>query len=115
RLSGIEFVERYRADGGTALVIVMTAYGSTDLAIDAMKKGAYDYLSKPFSADQLVLTLKKAEERESLRREVTRLREEVRIERRYNEIIAKSQAMKRALEMATKVAPYPSAVLITGE
>jgi two-component system response regulator AtoC len=115
RLSGIEFLERYRAEGGTALVIVMTAYGSTDLAIEAMKKGAYDYISKPFGADQLVLTLRKAEEREALRKEVHRLREEVRIERRFGEIVAKSPAMRTALEMATKVARYPSPVLITGE
>jgi two-component system response regulator AtoC len=115
RVPGIEFLERYRAGGGRAMVIVMTAYGSIELAIDAMKKGAYDYLPKPFGPDQLVLTLKKAEERESLRREVSRLREEVSITRRYHDIIAKAPAMTRALEVALKVAPYPSAVLITGE
>ncbi|HEX6939670.1 MAG TPA: sigma-54 dependent transcriptional regulator, partial [Longimicrobiales bacterium] len=115
RLNGIEFLERYRARNGEALVVVMTAYGSMELAIEAMKKGAYDYISKPFSADQLVLLLKKAEERESLRREVRRLREEVRIERRFAQIIAKSAAMQKALALAAKVAPYPSSVLITGE
>jgi two-component system response regulator AtoC len=115
RLNGLEFLERYQEAGGRAMVIVMTAYGGMDLAIQAMKKGAYDYLPKPFSPDQLVLTLKKAEERESLRREVSRLREEVSIERRYREIIAKAPAMTRALAIATKVARHPSAVLITGE
>ncbi len=115
RLNGIDFLERYRSEGGQALVIVMTAYGGLDLAIEAMKKGAYDYISKPFGADQLVLLLKKAEEREALRREVRRLRGEVRAERRFGEIIAKSAAMQKSLEMATKVAPYPSSVLITGE
>jgi two-component system, NtrC family, response regulator AtoC len=115
RVSGLEFLERYRAQGGTGLVIVMTAYGSTELAIEAMKKGAYDYLPKPFSPDQLVLTLRKAQEREALRQEVTRLREEVRIERRYGDIIARSPAMKQALEVAVKVARHPSSVLVTGE
>jgi two-component system response regulator AtoC len=115
RIGGLEFLARYRAANGTAMVIVMTAYGSIELAIQAMKAGAYDYLPKPFSPDQLVLVLKKAEEREALRREVTRLREEVSIERRYREIIAKAPAMTRALEIATKVARHPSAVLITGE
>ncbi|HEX7089577.1 MAG TPA: sigma-54 dependent transcriptional regulator [Longimicrobiales bacterium] len=115
RLPGLEFLKRYRAQDGTGLVIVMTAYGSTELAIEAMKAGAYDYLPKPFSADQLVLTLKKAEEREALRREVGRLRDEVRIERRYSEIIAKSAAMREALEIASKVARHPSPVLVTGE
>lgn len=115
RLNGIEFLERYRAANGEALVVVMTAYGSMDLAIEAMKKGAYDYISKPFSADQLILLLKKAEEREALRREVRRLRQEVRVERRFGQVIAKSPAMQQALELAVKVAKYPSSVLITGE
>ncbi|HSJ09345.1 MAG TPA: sigma-54 dependent transcriptional regulator, partial [Longimicrobiales bacterium] len=115
RLGGLEFLERYRAAGGTGMVIMMTAYGGTELAIQAMKSGAYDYLPKPFSPDQLILVLKKAQERESLRQEVTRLREEVTIQRRYREIIAKSPAMTRALEIAAKVARHPSPVLITGE
>lgn len=115
RMSGLEFLERYRSEGGAALVIMMTAYGSIDLAVETMKAGAYDYISKPFSADQIVLALRKAEERESLRREVGRLREEVRIERRFDEIVTRSPAMEEALEMATRVARYPSPVLITGE
>jgi two-component system, NtrC family, response regulator AtoC len=115
RMTGLEFLERYKAASGTGMVIVMTAYGSMELAIQAMKKGAYDYLSKPFSPDQLLLTLKKAEERESLRREVTRLREEVSIGRRYRQIISKSPAMTKALEVAAKVAKHRSPVLITGE
>ncbi|HEY8507651.1 MAG TPA: sigma-54 dependent transcriptional regulator [Steroidobacteraceae bacterium] len=115
RLTGLEFLERYREANGTAMVIVMTAYGGMELAIQAMKKGAYDYIQKPFGPDQLVLTLKKAEERETLRREVTRLREEVSADRRYRQIVAKSPAMTKALEIATKVAKHPSPVLITGE
>jgi two-component system response regulator AtoC len=115
RLSGLEFLEKYRAANGTAMVIVMTAYGGIEMAIQAMKKGAYDYIQKPFAPDQLVLTLKKAEERETLRREVTRLREEVGIDRRYREIVVKSPAMTKALEVAAKVAKHPSPVLITGE
>ncbi len=115
RLTGLEFLERYREANGTAMVIVMTAYGGMEMAIQAMKKGAYDYIQKPFGPDQLVLTLKKAEERETLRREVTRLREEVGIDRRYREIVAKSPAMTKALEVAAKVAKHPSPVLITGE
>src|SRR5687767_12119847 len=115
RLTGLEFLEKYRTANGTAMVIVMTAYGGMEMAIQAMKKGAYDYIQKPFSPDQLVLTLKKAEERETLRREVTRLREEVGADRRYREIVVKSPAMTKALEVAAKVAKHPSPVLITGE
>jgi two-component system response regulator AtoC len=115
RLGGLEFLEKYRTGGGTGMVIMMTAYGGTELAIQAMKSGAYDYLPKPFSPDQLILVLKKAEEREALRQEVSRLREEVSIQRRYREIIAKSPAMTKALEVAAKVARHPSPVLVTGE
>lgn len=115
RMTGLEFLKRYRAEGGTGLVITMTAYGSMELAIEAMKAGAYDYLPKPFDPEQLKLTLKKAEEREALRREVGRLREEVRVERRFTQIIAKSPAMRDALDVAVKVARHPSPVLITGE
>jgi two-component system response regulator AtoC len=115
RLGGLDFLDRYREAEGKGMVIVMTAYGGIEMAIQAMKRGAYDYLAKPFSPDQLVLALRKAEERESLRREVSRLREEVSIGRRYREIIAKSPAMIRALEIAAKVARHPSPVLITGE
>ncbi|MBI4541234.1 MAG: sigma-54-dependent Fis family transcriptional regulator [Gemmatimonadetes bacterium] len=114
-MNGLEFLDRYRAEGGEALVIMMTAYGSSDLAIQAMKRGAYDYLPKPFGADEVLLTVRKAVERESLRREVGRLRREVSAGRRYGEIIARSPAMVNALETASKVARHPSSVLITGE
>jgi two-component system response regulator AtoC len=114
KLGGIEFVEAYRATGGTALVMVMTAYGSLDLAMEAMKKGAYDYIPKPFGADEVLLTVRKAEEREQLRREVGRLRQEVRADARFGELVVGSPAMRKALEIVMKVAPHDSPVLITG-
>jgi two-component system response regulator AtoC len=92
----------------------MTAYGSIELATEAMKVGAYDYLPKPFGADEVLLTIRKAEERENLRKEVGRLRSEVRADRRFGEIVARSPAMIRALEVAGKVARHPSSVLISG-
>jgi two-component system response regulator AtoC len=114
KLGGIEFVEAYRASGGPALVMVMTAYGSLDLAMEAMKKGAYDYIPKPFGADEVLLTVRKAEEREQLRREVGRLRQEVRADARFGELVVGSPAMRKALEIVMKVAPHDSPVLITG-
>ena len=113
-MTGMDFLAEYTDNGGDALVMVMTAYGSQDLAIEAMKHGAYDYLPKPFGAEEVILTVKKAEERERLRKEVGRLRAEVRADRKFGEIIARAPAMVRALEVATKVAPHPSSVLITG-
>ena len=111
---GIAFLKEYREAGGDALVLVMTAYGSIELATEAMKVGAYDYLPKPFGADEVLLTIRKAEERENLRKEVGRLRSEVRADRRFGEIVARSPAMIRALEVAGKVARHPSSVLISG-
>lgn len=113
-MDGLGFVESYRKEGGSAPVIVMTAYGGIDLAVEAMKRGAYDYLPKPFGGEEVLLALRKVEEREELRREVGRLRTEVRTERRYGEIVARSEPMVRALEMAQKVARHTTSVLLTG-
>jgi two-component system, NtrC family, response regulator AtoC len=111
---GIGFLESYRGSGGTVPVIVMTAYGSVDLAVQAVRKGAADFIAKPFGGEEILLTLKKVEEREQLITEVVRLREEVRTEKRYGEIIARSPEMVRAIEVATKVAQHPTSLLITG-
>jgi two-component system response regulator AtoC len=92
----------------------MTAYGSLDLAVEAMKRGAYDYLPKPFGADEALLVVRKAEEREQLRKEVGRLRQEVEVERRFGEIVAGSASMRRALAVVEKVARHSSSVLLTG-
>ncbi len=111
---GMTFLREYKEEGGRALVLVMTAYGSLEMAVEAMKAGAYDYIAKPFGADEVLLTVRKAEERENLRKEVGRLRSEVRADRRFGEIVARSPAMIRALEVAGKVARHPSPVLISG-
>ena len=114
-MSGMEFLEEYREVDGRALVIMITAYGSSALAVEAMKRGAYDYLDKPFSAEEVKLVLKKAEEREELADEVERLRDEVGAERRYRNIVLQSEAMKAAAERAERAARHPTTVLITGE
>lgn len=114
KLGGLEFLEAYREAGGHALILVMTAYGGLDLAMEAMKKGAYDYIPKPFGSDDVLLIVRKAEEREQLRREVGRLRQEVRADARFGEIVVGSPAMRQAMEVVRKVAPYDSSVLISG-
>jgi two-component system response regulator AtoC len=114
-MDGLEFLDKYREGGGEGLVLAMTAYGGMDVALEAMQRGAYDYIAKPFSADAILLTIRKAEEREKLRREVTRLRRQVRTEKRHPEMVVKSAPMIAAVELAEKVAPHPSTVLVTGE
>jgi two-component system response regulator AtoC len=113
-MDGLGFVESYRGSGGAAPIVVMTAYGGIDMAVDAIRKGASDFLAKPFGGEEVLLTLKKVEERERLREEVGRLRAEVRAERRFGEIVARSPEMVRALEMATKVARHPTSILVLG-
>jgi two-component system response regulator AtoC len=114
RMDGLEFLRRYRAAAGGALVIMMSAYGSEETAIAAMKEGAYDYIAKPFRADEVVLVLRKAEEREKLRREVESLRSVLGSQARGPDIVAESAAMRDALDVIAKVAPHRTTVLITG-
>ena len=73
-MDGLEFLREYRTSGGRAILLMMSAHGSEDSAIAAMREGAYDYLHKPFRPDEVLLTLRKVEEREGLRREVASLR-----------------------------------------
>jgi two-component system, NtrC family, response regulator AtoC len=113
-LDGLGFLRRYRASGGTALVVMMSAYGSEDAAIAAMKEGAYDYVAKPFRADEVILVLRKAEEREGLRREVESLRSALGSAAASPDIVAASAAMRAALDVVAKVAPHTTTVLITG-
>ncbi|MBN2245863.1 MAG: sigma-54-dependent Fis family transcriptional regulator, partial [Candidatus Aminicenantes bacterium] len=76
-MDGLEFLREIKKTGMEATVIMMSAYGTMDTAIEAMKLGAYDYISKPFKPDEIILTLRKAEEREQLRKENQLLRKEV--------------------------------------
>lgn len=114
-MDGLEFVEKYVGDGGTADVIIMTAYGSPDTAIDAIRKGAFDYIDKPFAPDALILRVRIVEENRKKTREIKRLRKEVRVEKRHGEIIASSTGMRDAISLAERVAPHPTTVLITGD
>jgi two-component system response regulator AtoC len=115
KMGGLDLLATLRAKGHDATVIVMSAYGNVDQAIEAMKAGAYDYIQKPFKPDEVVLALKKAEERETLRRENRALREEIRKESRFEEILAKSQKMQDIFRTITKIADYKTTVLVTGE
>ena len=115
RMGGMDLLGTLRAKGNDATVIVMSAYGNLDQAIDAIKAGAYDYIQKPFKPDEVVLALRKAEERESLRRENRVLREEIRREHRFEDILAKSAVMQGVFRTIAKIASYKTTVLITGE
>ena len=118
KMGGMEFLKLSRDRIGAATVIMMSAYGSIDTAIQAMKSGAYDYISKPFKTDEVYLTLKKAEERESLKAENRLLKERIqKIEGEYNfgKMVAKSKAMQSVFQLANKAALYKTTVLILGD
>jgi len=115
KMGGLDLLSTLKAKGNEATVIVMSAYGNMDLALDAMKAGAYDYVQKPFKPDEVVLALRKAEERELLRRENRALRDEIRKEHRFEDILAKSGRMQEIFRTITKIAEYKTTVLVTGE
>ena len=115
-MDGMTFLKKIAEERLTAgTIIMMSAYGTIDDAIEAMKMGAYDYVSKPFKPDEILLSLKKAEERERLRKENLQLRREVNREYSFENIIAKSAEMQSIFESVRKVAGYKTTVLLTGE
>lgn len=115
KMGGLDLLATLKAKNCQATVIVMSAYGNVDQAIEAMKAGAYDYIQKPFKPDEVVLTLRKAEERELLRRENVALRQEMRKGNRFEDILAKSASMQSVFRTIAKIADYKTTVLITGE
>ena len=114
-MDGMAFLEKFRDSKQESTVIVMSAYGTMDTAIQALKRGAYDYVSKPFKADEILLTLKKAEERERLRKENRLLQQSMRERYSYAQMIGRSPAMQEIFATIDKVADYKTSVLITGE
>ena len=114
-LDGLAFLERYQQMGGTALVLMMSAYGDDEAALEAIRRGAYDFIPKPFRADQVLLVVRKAIEREGLRREVAQLHDELVALRAPTGIVGRSPKLAQALTLADKVARHPSTVLVTGE
>ena len=96
-------------------VIILTAYGTIQGAVDAMKKGAYGYLTKPFEYPELVLQIRHCSEKRGLSEEVRRLKSLVREQYGFDHIIGKSEAMKRVLEQVVLAAQVDSSVYISGE
>lgn len=118
RMDGMAFLKAAADSLDKTTVIVMSAYGTIDTAVQAMKAGAYDYICKPFKFDEILLVLKKAEERERLKTENRRLLhqiEAIQKEHHFRGIIGKSPSMQSVFRMIEKVADYSTTVLVTGE
>ncbi|MDY0095220.1 MAG: sigma-54 dependent transcriptional regulator [Candidatus Vecturithrix sp.] len=115
KVSGLDVLASVIESSPNIPVIMISAFGTIDTAIQAMKQGAYDYVMKPFKQDEILLTLKKAEERERLRLENQFLRQEVERKYRFENIIGKSSQMQEIFRKIEKIANYRTTVLITGE
>ena len=115
RMGGLDLLSALKAKQHPATVIVMSAYGNVDLAIEAMKAGAYDYVGKPFKPDEIVLALRKAEEREALRRENRALKEQIHKDSQFESILAKSREVLEIVRTIAKIADFKTTVLVTGE
>jgi DNA-binding NtrC family response regulator len=115
KMDGLELLKKLRAIAPEIMVIIMTAYGSIKSAVEAMKLGASDYITKPISADEIRLVLQKVLEKQSLIMEIKALRQE--LEGRYglDKIIGKDQKMQEVYDLILTVARTDATVLITGE
>ena len=112
-MDGMEVLQALRRDRIDIPVIVITAHGSIESAVAAMKDGAYDFILKPFDPKHLEIVVRKALERENLKREVALLTEEV--DKRYHLVVGKSPKMREAVETAKKAALSKTTVLLLGE
>jgi len=114
-MDGLSFLKAMKEKSSGSTIIMMSAYGSIDSAIEAMKLGAYDYISKPFKPDEIILTIKKAEERERLREENIFLKKEIKKDFGFENIITKNDKLLQIFETIRKVSEYDTSVLIIGE
>ncbi|MBX7079205.1 MAG: sigma-54 dependent transcriptional regulator [Nannocystaceae bacterium] len=118
-MGGLELVRWLHAERPGTTAIVMSAFGTIELALEAMHAGAYDYIAKPFKQDEVVLTLRKAEERERLRRENRALREQLRDAAATSDwlgdMLIRSAGMHAVARTVRKVAPFKTTVLVLGE
>ncbi len=114
-MDGMELQERLCQADPDLLIILMTGYATVETAVQALKRGAYDYIVKPVDPDELLHLISKAIEHRGVRREVARLRENMQEIFPKTELIGRSPAMKRVSELVEMVAPADATVLITGE
>jgi len=114
-MDGLQVLERARKLDPAIQVIILTAFGTIEMAVEAMKAGAFHYISKPFNRDELKLTIKKALQVKDLERENVALRQELTTRVGLDSIVAESPQMAEVLEMVARVAPTETTVLIMGE
>jgi two-component system, NtrC family, response regulator PilR len=115
RADGFEVLRKVREISPSSIVIMITAFGTTESTIEAMKLGAYDYIHKPFKIDEIRLIINKAFEKKRMSEELTLLREKVQTTYRLENIIGKSPKMQELFRLISRVAQSNTTILITGE
>jgi DNA-binding NtrC family response regulator len=114
-LKGLDLLEETKQVSPLTPVIIITAFGTIESAIQAIKMGAYDYITKPFQMEELVLTVKKALENRLLKKEVVRLKKEVESRYHFHHLIGRSPLMQKVYDLIERISDTSSNVLITGE
>ncbi len=114
-MGGLEVLSEFVARYPKAVVIMVTAYASIQTAVSATKRGAFDFITKPFKNDELLLVIKNGLEKQQLVRENQQLKKTLRTQAHFQNIIGKSEKMRQLFELVTQIGPRRSTVLITGE
>lgn len=115
KMKGIELIQRLREIDGGAPVLLITAFGTIESAVEAMRAGAFHYVTKPFHNEEILIQVKRALEQQRLRNEVRRLRTEVQARERFQNIIGQSAAMQKIFETVAQVSDLAANLLIEGE
>ena len=114
-MDGLELLHKIISQHPECNVIIMTAFGTVETAVEAMKQGAFDYLTKPIKTEELLVTVDKAMREALLRREVEQLRQQVSREFSFDQILGKSKPMREVFDLIRRVADSQTNILITGE
>ncbi|RMH33637.1 MAG: sigma-54-dependent Fis family transcriptional regulator [Nitrospirae bacterium] len=114
-MDGLELLHHVTTKHPECNVIIMTAFGTVETAVEAMKQGAFDYLTKPIKTEELLVTVDKAMREALLRREVEQLRRQVSREYAFDQILGKSKPMRELFELIRRVADSQTNILLTGE
>jgi len=115
KMNGLELLKALKRVSPETVVVMMTAFASTETAVEAMKEGALDYLTKPFQIDEVKLIIQNALERKSLKSDNRQLRRSLKAKADFTKIIGTSEKMQKVLTLVEKVADNKSNILITGE
>src|SRR6188472_4302387 len=115
RRDGLELLRALKDDGSDYTVVILTAQGTVETAVEAMKEGAYDYLTKPIEPQRLKILLDKIVERQDTLREVKVLRKQLREHGTYGKMIGSSPQMRKVYQVIEQAAPTGASVLISGE